>query len=152
MLYKSAQKSKIAGIELVGSVCDIKSLYNHSLSPHHDRWSEFKDQIAEEERIKALGRSFAAVFLHCFSQARTKEGEIAWQTHSIEVESPRLQQIFSSIFQDYPNWNPDATPYTFFPPFKPIVHRWDRIFILYLIHRLVVFWYTKIMVFSLVLV
>ena len=112
-------------IRPVGSVCATKSLYNHSASPRHDKWSEFKDPIEEEQRIKALGQAYAVA--HRFSRVEPEDGDPSWPTHSIEVKSPRLQKIMLEVLAGYPNWNPDATPFTFFPPFKPIVHRWDKI-------------------------
>jgi len=62
-----------------------------------------------------------------FSKAETPEGEVSWATHSIEIQSPRLKAIFDKVFTGYPEWYPDAAPYTFFPPFKPLVHRWEVI-------------------------
>ncbi|PHH59923.1 hypothetical protein CDD81_2382 [Ophiocordyceps australis] len=29
------------------------------------------------------------------------------------------------MFRNYPGWYPDSDPYTFYPPFKPLVHKWD---------------------------
>jgi hypothetical protein len=83
--------------------------------------SESKDPIAEEERIKALGESFTIVY-H-LSKIEFETEEIARLTHSIEIKSPELQKILRDIFHDYPYWNPDHTPYTSFPPLKPIVNR-----------------------------
>lgn len=49
------------------------------------------------------------------------------ETKSVEVKSPRLRSLFDEIFKDYPNWYHDASPYTFYPQFKPIFHRWESI-------------------------
>jgi hypothetical protein len=116
-----------SGEDTIGSKCGIKSLYNHSTDtrPRHAKWCEFKDLISEEQRLKELGQSYAIV--HRFSRYEIGEGEYAWKTHSIEIQSPRLKAVLDKIFHDYPDWNPDGSPYTFSSPFKPFVHRWDKI-------------------------
>ncbi|PVH92914.1 P-loop containing nucleoside triphosphate hydrolase protein [Periconia macrospinosa] len=80
-----------------------------------------QDPVLEERRIKALGESH--IIVRRFSR---KEAEDAWAVHSIELKSQRLRTVFADIFEDYPNWFPDDNPFTFFPPFKPLVHRWER--------------------------
>lgn len=119
--------SNPSGEDTIGSKCAIKSLYNHSADtrPRHTKWSEFKDLISEEQRLKEIGQSYAIV--HRFSRYEIGEGEYAWKTLSIEIQSMRLRAILDKIFYDYPDWNPDGSPYTFSPPFKPFVHRWDKI-------------------------
>jgi hypothetical protein len=82
---------------------------------------ESKDPIAEEERIKALGESFAIVY-H-LSKIESETEEITRPTHFIEIKSPELQKILRDIFHDNPYWNPDHTPYTSFPPLNHIVNR-----------------------------
>jgi hypothetical protein len=111
----------------IGSICDIKSLFNHSDStnPCHARWAESKDLVTEERRMKEMGQSYAIV--HRFSKDEDADGTISWKTHSIEIKSPRLRKTLDKAFQDYPNWYPDHGPYTFYPPFKPLVHRWDTL-------------------------
>ena len=47
--------------------------------------------------------------------------------HSIEVQILQLRALLDRVFAEYPQRYPDATPYTVFLPFKPFVHRWDRI-------------------------
>lgn len=62
------------GEDGVGSRCEIKRLYNHSLqdSGRSSKWSEFADPIKEEQRLKALGQSFAIVHR---SREKTTLGE-----------------------------------------------------------------------------
>ncbi|KAK0710017.1 hypothetical protein B0T26DRAFT_723802 [Lasiosphaeria miniovina] len=103
----------------------IRSLYNHSTdrNPRHAKWSEFQDLILEEKHLKERGLAYPVI--QRFSKAETAEGEVSWATHSIEIQSERLKAIFDRVFAGYPGWYPDAAPYTFFPPFKPLVHRWE---------------------------
>ncbi|KAK0716388.1 hypothetical protein B0H67DRAFT_646018 [Lasiosphaeris hirsuta] len=105
----------------------IRALYNHSVdrNPRNAKWSEFQDLILEEKHLKERGMAYPII--QRFSKAETPEGEVSWATHSIEIQSPRLKAIFDKVFTGYPEWYPDAAPYTFFPPFKPLVHRWEVI-------------------------
>ncbi|XP_044724451.1 ATPase family associated with various cellular activities (AAA) domain-containing protein [Hirsutella rhossiliensis] len=107
-----------------GALCEIMTLYNHSTSRRDAKWSEFEDLAAEEERLAELGRKFAVI--HRRSRVET-DGHLSWVTHSVEAQSPRLRSLLDAVFSDYPSWYPDATPYAIAPPFKPYVHRWDRI-------------------------
>ena len=108
-------------------ICGIRNLYNHSVdrNPRFAKWSEFQDLILEEKHLKERGLAYPLI--QRFSKAVAPDGEVSWGTHSIEIQSPRLKAIFDKVFVGYPEWYPDAAPYTFFPPFKPLVHRWDVI-------------------------
>ncbi|KAH7176177.1 P-loop containing nucleoside triphosphate hydrolase protein [Dactylonectria macrodidyma] len=116
----------VAEADSIGSKCEIMTFYNHSSDPcdRFPKWSEFEDLVAEERRIRELGKAFAVI--HRRSKVEREFGE-TWMTHSIEAQSPRLQKLLDVVFQDYPSWYPDATPYAVGPPFKPYVHRWNKI-------------------------
>ncbi|KAJ4300797.1 hypothetical protein N0V90_002885 [Kalmusia sp. IMI 367209] len=111
----------------VGSIREVKNLYNHSSSRSRSsaKWSEIKDPILEERRIKELGQSHFIV--RRYSKQKTDDGDHSWTIHSIEIKSRTLQCFLDKIFHDYPNWYPDDSPYTFFPPFNPLLHRWEAI-------------------------
>ncbi|KAI0966031.1 P-loop containing nucleoside triphosphate hydrolase protein [Xylaria arbuscula] len=102
------------------------ALYNHftDSKPRNVKWSEFPNLSTEEKRIKELGKAF--VVIHRRSKIE-KDGNEAWITHSIEAQSPQLRVLLDAVFAEYPQWYPDSTPYAVSPPFKPFVHRWDRI-------------------------
>ncbi|KAK4207818.1 member of AAA-ATPase family [Rhypophila decipiens] len=114
-----SQPSRISG---------IRNLYNHSVdrNPQFAKWSEFQDLILEEKHLKQRGLAYPLI--QRFSKNVSEDGEqVSWSTHSIEIQSPHLKAIFDKVFVGYPGWYPDAAPYTFVPPFKPLVHRWDII-------------------------
>jgi hypothetical protein len=105
----------------------IRALYNHSTSsyPRRAKWSEYQDLILEEKHLKERGKDYPII--QRFSKVETDGGDISWANHSIEIQSERLKTLFDKVFEGYPAWYPDAAPYTFFPPFKPLVHRWEAI-------------------------
>ncbi|KAK3984505.1 member of AAA-ATPase family [Cladorrhinum sp. PSN332] len=111
----------------VARISGIRNLYNHSVdrNPQTAKWSEFQDLILEEKHLKERGLAYPLI--QRFSKNVSEDGEVSWSTHSIEIQSPRLKAIFDKVFVGYPEWYPDAAPYTFFPPFKPLVHRWEII-------------------------
>ncbi|KAH8896287.1 P-loop containing nucleoside triphosphate hydrolase protein [Thozetella sp. PMI_491] len=100
------------------------SFYNHSTSSseRRARWSEFQDPVAEERRLKELGKGFAII--HRQSKVE-KDDIVTWITASIEAQSPRLRTVLDGIFADYVSWYPDGSPYAVGPPFQPYVHRWE---------------------------
>ncbi|KAI1822693.1 P-loop containing nucleoside triphosphate hydrolase protein [Xylaria intraflava] len=99
------------------------TLYNHNTDPQSQaRWSEFQDPVAEEKRLKELGKAFAVI--HRQSKVE-KDGLTSWVTTSLEAQSPRLRELLDTIFSDYPSWYPDGQPYAVAPPFQPYVHRWE---------------------------
>ncbi|PKS12566.1 hypothetical protein jhhlp_000774 [Lomentospora prolificans] len=109
-----------------GSKCEIITFYNHSTDPNdkRPRWSEFQDPVAEERRLKQVGKDFAVI--HRQSRVE-KDGCDSWITTSIEAQSPRLRTVLDQVFSDYSGWFPDSSPYAVAPPFKPYVHRWDTL-------------------------
>ena len=110
----------------VESKCDTVTFYNHSThpSPRRAKWSEFEDLVAEERRIKELGKGYAVIIRRSKIE---RNGYDAWETHSIEAQSPRLRKFLDEVFSGYVSWYPDAMPYAVAPPFKPYVHRWEKL-------------------------
>jgi len=124
-LSDTVSTTKLPGSEVPSH--GIRSLYNHSTTsnPRSAKWSEFHDLILEEKHLKERGKDYPII--QRFSKVETEDGEISWVNHSIEIQSERLKALFDDVFVGYPAWYPDAAPYTFFPPFKPLVHRWEVI-------------------------
>lgn len=111
----------------VGSIRAVKYLYNHSTSRSRSsaKWSEIKDPVLEQRRMKELGQSHFIV--RRYSKQQTDEDEYTWTIHSVEIKSPTLQSFLDKIFHDYPSPWADDTPYAFVPPFGPLIHRWEAI-------------------------
>lgn len=112
--------------DLVGSKCEVMTFYNHASSERGARWSEFRDPLAEEGRLKELGKTFAVIHRQCRIKDKGQPDLVSWVTRSIEAQSPRLRTILDAVFSEYPSWYPDESPYAVAPPFKPYVHRWHR--------------------------
>ncbi|KAK7422557.1 hypothetical protein QQX98_001580 [Neonectria punicea] len=86
--------------------------------------SDIEDPTLEERHAKQLGQSHAII--HRFSRHKLAHGRAAWTTHSVEIQSPLLRNALDTLFHDYPHWAPDDSPNTFYPPYKPLLHRWQQ--------------------------
>ncbi|KAK4160328.1 member of AAA-ATPase family [Cladorrhinum sp. PSN259] len=113
----------------VPRISGIRNLFNHSTSHQSQdaKWSEFQDLILEEKHLKQRGLAYPVIQRFSKNVSGENDEIVSWSTHSIEIQSPRLKAMFDQVFEGYPEWYPDAAPYTFFPPFKPLVHRWESI-------------------------
>ncbi|KAN0069529.1 P-loop containing nucleoside triphosphate hydrolase protein [Elaphomyces granulatus] len=125
---RSAPKAEVSQ-NVPGSKCEVKFLYNHSSISRGPGsiWSENADLILEEDRLKALAAPYAIVHRFSKSKGRKKNGALAWETHSIEIQSNKLKAFLDTIFEDYRDWDPDTEPYTFRPPFREVFHRWEAL-------------------------
>ncbi|KAF2968569.1 hypothetical protein GQX73_g4967 [Xylaria multiplex] len=89
-------------------------------------WTEITDslELGGETRLKVLGKGFSII---C-RESKIVEGDIvAWVTTFIEIHSPRLRGILDEVFNGYPSWYLNGSPYAVATPFKPYVHQWDCI-------------------------
>ncbi|KAI0538963.1 P-loop containing nucleoside triphosphate hydrolase protein [Xylaria digitata] len=111
---------------MVESYSEITTVYDHSASlpRYYTPRSELRNPIAEETRLKMLGKKFGVI---CRESKIVKGDIVAWVTTFIEVHSPQLKAILDEVFNEYPSWYLNGSPYAVATPFKPYVHRWDRI-------------------------
>ncbi|OTA69212.1 P-loop containing nucleoside triphosphate hydrolase protein [Hypoxylon sp. EC38] len=118
-------RSMLEGPEPAGSRCAVGKLYRHTKS---SSWSVVQDPVLHEKQVSELGQSYAIVHRFSLEQlAGGKQPRHAWTTHSVAVHSIALQNALTQIFQGYPDWAPPGKPYTFLPPYKPLLHRWEKI-------------------------
>ncbi|KAI1469906.1 P-loop containing nucleoside triphosphate hydrolase protein [Daldinia caldariorum] len=51
-----------------------------------------------------------------------------WETHSISIHDPLMRKILRDVLDGYPGLTVlNTCRSTFFPPFQPLVHRWDEL-------------------------
>ncbi|KAI0380663.1 P-loop containing nucleoside triphosphate hydrolase protein [Hypomontagnella monticulosa] len=107
--------------EPMGSNSAVGKLYRHTKA---SSWSVIQDPVMHQKEVSGMGQSYAIV--HRFSMEQLPAGH-AWTTHSVSAQSPGLQRVLAQIFQGYPDWAPADKPFTFLPPYKPVIHRWEEI-------------------------
>lgn len=108
---------------MVGMLSDFKNLYQKWDRHNRYTWSEkYPDELEEaaenEETIK-----FALLVRNKKSYDSRKKLEI----DSIVVQSPLLKKVLAGVLQDYPGVTTALARLTFSAPFRPFVHRWDRL-------------------------
>ncbi|KAI1392918.1 P-loop containing nucleoside triphosphate hydrolase protein [Hypoxylon trugodes] len=109
-------------VQATGTMCAVGKLYRHTES---SSWSLVQDPVLHQQQVSGLGQSYAMV--HRYSMQKLANGTHTWTTHSIAVNSEKLKAILAQIFQGYPDWAPADKPFTFLPPYKPLIHRWEKI-------------------------
>jgi hypothetical protein len=57
---------------------------------------------------------------------RTYGGQKAWEVHCIEIKSAALRTVLLKVFDDYKLLRPNLKYLTFFAPFRPFFHVWDK--------------------------
>ncbi|KAI1808269.1 P-loop containing nucleoside triphosphate hydrolase protein [Daldinia bambusicola] len=50
-----------------------------------------------------------------------------WETHSISIQDPLMRKILGDVLKEYPDLTLEKENWTFFPPFQPLVHRWNKL-------------------------
>ncbi|KAF7555355.1 hypothetical protein G7Z17_g2224 [Cylindrodendrum hubeiense] len=86
----------------------------------NDIWSKF-DNL--EELQKDLETSILAdPIIHRFVYKHRK-----WRTESFTIQDPQMRSHLGEALAKYQDLDLDLQNWTFTPPYKPIVHRWDRL-------------------------
>ncbi|KAI1416418.1 P-loop containing nucleoside triphosphate hydrolase protein [Hypoxylon sp. FL1857] len=114
----------LVGHEPAGSKCAVGKLYRHTKS---SSWSVVQDPVLHGKQVSELGQSYAIVHRYSMEQLEGEQSRHAWTTHSVVAQSKGLQMGLTQIFQGYPEWAPADNPFTFLPPYKPLIHRWEKI-------------------------
>ncbi|KAL2284672.1 hypothetical protein FJTKL_08764 [Diaporthe vaccinii] len=109
-----------------GSICEVKEIYDTKTSncgccpewvdekPGRDHTEEHK--AAENRRLQ-------------FSVIRrlTPHGAGRWKTHSILINSRRIQAAMAKVFEGYPVTYADDHDLELTPKFIPFCHRWEKL-------------------------
>lgn len=107
-----------------GMRCDIKNLYQGE----EDRcgrstWVDKYPEDLEEAAENAETARYALLVRNKKSFDSRKKLEI----DSIVIQSPLLKVVLGSVLKDYPGVTTQLERLTFDAPFKPFVHRWERL-------------------------
>ncbi|KAI1414769.1 P-loop containing nucleoside triphosphate hydrolase protein [Hypoxylon sp. FL1857] len=99
----------------------VSELYQHNCSGYCEpRWSEFSNIHAEIADLKT--RNLRAPIIHRYSRC-----QMGWATHSITIQDPAMRRVLKYVLEDYQDIDLELAEWTFNPPFKPLVHRWDAL-------------------------
>jgi hypothetical protein len=100
----------------------VTKLYRHDCKSEccPERWSAFDSVDDEEKDLKQRTVNEPIVHRH-----RRKSGK--WITHSFTVQCPTMRGILAEALDKYQDLDMDLEDWTFEPPYRALVHRWDRL-------------------------
>ncbi|KAK4235599.1 P-loop containing nucleoside triphosphate hydrolase protein [Achaetomium macrosporum] len=105
----------------------VQKLYRHDC-PYDacpSRWSKFATHQDEQNALEAEVRTVPIVQRYTFNSDKE------WVTDSFNVNCPHMRAFLSEALVKYQDLDLDLEGWTFSPPYKPLVHRWDRILALH---------------------
>ena len=107
-----------------GMIPKIKHLYDgerDSRGPY--TWTEkCPDDLPELEETEETAR-----YAMLIRNAKCYDGHKQLAISSILVQSPLLKTVLSWVLKDYPSMAPDLDRLEIVSPFRPFVHRWQRL-------------------------
>ncbi|KAK4041355.1 P-loop containing nucleoside triphosphate hydrolase protein [Parachaetomium inaequale] len=100
----------------------VHKLYRHQC--RYDecpaRWAEFAVLQDEQDNLEAKVRSMPIVQRYTYSKGRE------WVTQSFAINCQHMRAFLSDALADYQDLDIDLEGWSFTPPYKPLVHRWER--------------------------
>ncbi|KAI0147924.1 P-loop containing nucleoside triphosphate hydrolase protein [Hypoxylon sp. NC0597] len=84
------------------------------------RWSRFADPQDEQKDLEAHASKFPIISRY----HRTMNG---WETYSITIQDQSMREILRYLLRGYGEFDPELQDWTFYPPFKPLFHRWGEL-------------------------
>jgi hypothetical protein len=101
----------------------VQKLYRHDCdySSCPSRWSKYAVHQEEQDALEAEVSHMPIVQRNVFSQDK------GWETTSFTINSPDMRAFLSDALANYQDLDPDLEGWSFSPPYKALVHRWDRL-------------------------
>ena len=108
-------------------MCNINNmsatkLYRHDCAYDScpKRWSKFPNHEEDQENLKKETASDPIVHRHIFHDNK-------WQTQSFTIQCPHMRDHLLVALDKYQDFDAGLEGWTFSPPYKPIVHRWEQL-------------------------
>jgi hypothetical protein len=100
----------------------VTKLYSHDCARDScsSRWSKFADFDEEQDDLKASIIGDPIIHRHIFRDRK-------WITDSFTIQCPAMRAHFRVALAKYQDFDLELENWTFTPPYKPIVHRWDHL-------------------------
>lgn len=99
----------------------IAALYRHDCEgypPCPSRWTAFKSHDEEDVDREARMAKIPTVHCHAFDDKR-------WETVSFTINDVHMQNLLTRAFGGYRGLDMKLEHWTFSPPYRPLVHRWN---------------------------
>ncbi len=98
----------------------VTRLYQHECPACDSRWSKFRDVDAEEDYIDRTTADVPIVHRH-------KKKDRRWVSTSFTVHDRTMRALLSTALAGYQSFDPELEDWTFLPPYRAFVHRWERL-------------------------
>lgn len=105
----------------------VQKLYRHDCEYGccATRWSKYAVVQEEQDDLEAEVRNTQIVQRYAYHAGK------AWETDSFTINCPYMREFLSEALAKYQDLDLDLDGWAFAPPYKPLVHRWDRLQILH---------------------
>jgi len=105
----------------------VQKLYRHDCEYGccETRWSKYAVMQEEQDDLEAEVRKTQIV------QRYTYNPNKAWETSSFTINCPYMREFLSEVLAKYQDLDLELDGWAFAPPYKPLVHRWDRLQVLH---------------------
>jgi hypothetical protein len=84
------------------------------------RWSAFATVDEADEDLKRRNADVPIIHNHRFLDG-------SWKTYAITIQDTFMRQVVTQMIVGYQDLDPELQNWEFLPPFRPFVHRWDRL-------------------------
>ncbi|OCL09532.1 P-loop containing nucleoside triphosphate hydrolase protein [Glonium stellatum] len=100
----------------------VRKLYRHDCiyGSCQSRWSEFGVIDEEQEDLTKKIVQIPIVHRHTFDEKH-------WITSSFTIQSGAIKNLLTKALEKYQDLDMELENWMFEPPYRPIVHRWDRL-------------------------
>lgn len=101
----------------------VQKLYRHDCEYGccAARWSKYAVVQEEQDDLEAEVRNTQIVQRYAYNAGKT------WETSSFTINCPYMREFLSEALAKYQDLDLDLDGWAFAPPYKPLVHRWDRL-------------------------
>jgi hypothetical protein len=100
----------------------VTRLYQHDcpLKCCPQRWSEFPSFQDEEDDLDRRTAKVPILHRHVYNNKK-------WVTQSFTIQCPVIKDIIRHALHKYQDLDMDLEAWTFTPPYRALVHRWDKL-------------------------
>jgi hypothetical protein len=98
----------------------VGMLYRHDCRYCGSRWSEFANLDEEHAHLGKKIAHIPIIHRHTYEDKH-------WVTSSFTIHNDAMKDILSRALDKYQDLDMELENWMFRPPYRPIVHRWDRL-------------------------
>lgn len=106
--------------ESMTTLSAVTKLFRHDCEYCSSRWSKFSSRGEEQKDLELSITGASIIHRHTLQLDD-------WITESITIQNPDMKAHLRDALANYQDFDLELEGWTFRAPFKPLVHRWDRL-------------------------